>query len=498
MKHFRQGHAFISNAVLLALAVTFVLLAAAPAMAEKHEATPTNPAELAMITPGFVWVFPFAMILLAIALLPLIPHVSHWWERNSSKLLVSLALAAITCAYYLFRGYGFAGAEAGMHSVEQILHHAVISDFIPFIVLLFSLYTISGGIRVTGDIPAHPITNAAFLFFGAAIASVVGTTGASMLLIRPLLQVNSERKNVAHTVVFFIFLVSNIGGSLLPVGDPPLFLGYLRGVPFLWTLHILPQWAVATGALIAAYLIFDTIMYRREPKTSITMDESRHFGFKIRGRRNILLLLGVVFAVAALVPGQKFPGTNTIIPDIHLREIAQLLFAAISFAWTPKHIHRENHFNFTAIGEVACLFIGIFITMQAPIEILKLKGEALGVTSPLQFFWASGVLSSFLDNAPTYVVFFELAGSLHHVGDVPLLHNLMTANGSISLAHLTAISCGSVFMGANTYIGNGPNFLVKSIAESRGIKMPSFFGYMVYSGFFLIPLFMLISVIFFI
>jgi len=450
----------------------------------------------AAVAPSAAWILPFACLLLAIGVLPLLPRVSHWWEPNGSKLLVSLALAAIVCAYYVLRGTGFGHAQAGMDSLGVMLHHAIIADYIPFIVLLFSLYTISGGIRLTGDIPAHPLSNCAFLLVGSLLASFIGTTGASMLLIRPLLQTNSERKHVVHTVVFFIFLVSNIGGSLLPVGDPPLFLGYLRGVPFLWTLHLLPQWLLATGVLLVLYFMIDTIAYRKESPSDIARDETRRYAFRLQGKRNLFLLAGVVLAVGILVPGQPLPLTGWVLPQWYLREIVQLVLAGLSFGWTPRHIHAENHFNFTAIGEVGALFIGIFVTMQVPIEILKIEGEALGVTTPLQFFWATGGLSSFLDNAPTYAVFFELAGSLHHL-DAPMLSNVTTVTGVIPVPHLLAISCAAVFMGANTYIGNGPNFLVKSIAESRGVRMPSFFGYMLYSGLILIPLFVVISWFFF-
>jgi len=450
----------------------------------------------ASAAPHLLWVLPFACLLLAIGLLPLLPRVSHWWEPNGNKLIVSLSLATVVCAYYLLRDRGFGHARPGMESLLEMLHHAVVADYIPFIVLLFSLYTISGGIRLTGDIPARPLSNCGFLLLGALLASFIGTTGASMLLIRPLLQTNSERKHVVHTVIFFIFLVSNIGGALLPVGDPPLFLGYLRGVPFLWTLHLFPHWLFATGLLLALYFAMDTLAYRKERPEDIARDESRRYAFRLHGKRNLVLLGGVVLAVGILAPGQRLPFTQWILPQWYLREIVQLALTGISLALTPRRIHAENHFNFTAIGEVGALFIGIFITMQAPIEILKIEGASLGVTTPLQFFWVTGGLSSFLDNAPTYAVFFELAGSLRHL-DVPMLSNVTTATGVIPNPHLVAIACGAVFMGANTYIGNGPNFLVKSIAESRGIRMPSFFGYMIYSGLILIPLFGLITLIFF-
>lgn len=451
----------------------------------------------AVITPGLLWVLPFVALLLSIAILPLVPKLAHWWEKNWVKLSVALVLGALVGAYYLFRGYGFAGAPAGAHSVLRVLEHAILADYIPFIVLLFSLYVISGGIRLTGDIPAHPGTNSLFLLIGALLASLIGTTGASMLLIRPLLQINSERRHIKHTVIFFIFLVSNIGGSLLPVGDPPLFLGYLRGVPFLWTLHLTPIWAVTTALVLVIYFVFDTVAYRSESPRAIRLDESVRQPIRLTGQRNILLLAGVVCAVALLVPGRALPVVGWTVPDMYLRELVQLTLTGLSLVWTPRQIYKANQFNFSAIGEVACLFIGIFITMQVPIEILKIKGESLGVTQPLAFFWMTGALSSFLDNAPTYVVFFELAGSLHLPPDVPVVHGLATASGGILYLNLLAISAGAVFMGANTYIGNGPNFLVKSIAEHRGVKMPSFFGYMAYSGAILLPVFALVSWLFF-
>ncbi len=445
--------------------------------------------------PSPVWVLPFAILLLAIAVLPLIPRLAHWWEHNRNKLLVSGVLALITCAYYLLRGHGLDGhgepVPAGLPTLLTILKHSVLGDYIPFMVLLFSLYTISGGIRLSGDIPAHPSTNLLFLFIGSFIASFIGTTGASMLLIRPLLQINSERRHVRHTVIFFIFIVSNIGGLLLPLGDPPLFLGYLRGVPFLWTLSLWPQWLFCNAVLLALFYGVDHYFYRKEAIRDLILDETTRLPLRLEGAMNFALLLGVVLAVALLVPGKRYGGFA--VPDLYLREIALLAFSGLSMLITSRKIRMENHFNFGAIAEVSALFIGIFITMQAPIEILQSLGPRLGLHSPVHFFWASGILSSFLDNAPTYVVFFEAARALGLQG-VPML----PVEGSMIAIHLlTAISCGSVLMGANTYIGNGPNFLVKSIAESRGIKMPSFFGYIGYSIAILIPLFILVTLIFF-
>ena len=440
--------------------------------------------------PGLFWCWPFAFLLLAIAACPLVPALSHWWESNRSKLLTSLVLAGVVCAYYFLR------APHGTAAVAGLLRHSLVSDFMPFIILLFSLYTISGGIRLSGDIPAHPATNAGFLLLGAVLANIIGTTGASMLLVRPLLQINSERRNTTHTFVFFIFLVSNIGGCLLPIGDPPLFLGYLRGVPFLWTLRLLPLWTATVGAVLLVYLVLEVIAYRKENPGDIQRDETETIPLQLDGKFNFALLAGVVLAVALLVPGEKLPGLSWAVPNVCLREMALLALAGLSLWRTPREIHRCNEFSFGPIAEVACLFLGIFITMQIPIEILRARGAALGIDSPLQFFWASGSLSSFLDNAPTYVVFFELAGALPAPGG-QTLGGVATATGHVPLLALLAISAGSVCMGANSYIGNGPNFLVKSIAESRGVRMPTFLGYMVYSALVLIPIFAVISLVFF-
>ena len=446
------------------------------------------------IAPHILWILPFVALLLSIALFPLIPKTSHWWEHNRNKLLVAIILSIVTFLYYLLRERGF-HSEPGFSAVISVISHSVFSDYIPFIILLFSLYTISGGINLSGDVPARPLTNTALIGIGGILASFIGTTGASMLLIRPILQINSERRNVKHTVIFFIFLVSNCGGLLLPLGDPPLFLGYLRGVPFLWTLNLIPQWAIAISYLLILYFIFDSIQYSKEAMKDIILDKTRIQSLKLTGNRNLFLLLGVVFAVAFLVPGQKFPGTNWVIPGIYLRETSLLILALISMKWTPKEPRERNQFNFVAIAEVACLFIGIFITMQVPIEILQIKGPELGFIKSWQFFWASGILSSFLDNAPTYVVYFTTAGSLNPQG-MPILQQVLTETGAIAIPLLTGVSLGSVLMGANTYIGNGPNFMVKSIAEQSGIKMPSFFGYMIYSICILFPLYFIIQFLF--
>ncbi|MFQ5463549.1 MAG: sodium:proton antiporter [Phycisphaerae bacterium] len=435
-----------------------------------------------------VWsVLPFVALLLCIAVLPLIGATEHWWESNQNRLMAALSFGAITLTYYL--------VTQGPEKIVQLLDHAILGEYIPFIVLLFSLYVISGGISLKGDLAAHPATNTTFLAVGAAIASFVGTTGASMLLIRPLLQTNQERKHVTHTVIFFIFLVSNIGGCLLPIGDPPLFLGYLKGVPFLWTMGLWKEWAITCAILLVVYYFWDMREYRKETLRDIIIDETHKEKLSLDGRLNLVWIAGIVLCVALVKPGEKLPLTNfTVFP--FMREILMLLLTWMSLKCTSKRIREANQFNYHAILEVAALFIGIFICMQAPIEILRASGEQLQplLSSATRFYWATGALSSFLDNAPTYVVFLETASSMTPegaAGAVPLV-----GGAAIVTELLVAISLGSVFMGAMTYIGNGPNFMVKSIAEQSGIRMPSFFGYMLYSCGILIPIFLVVTWIF--
>jgi Na+/H+ antiporter NhaD/arsenite permease-like protein len=388
-------------------------------------------------------------------------------------------------------------SDAGFETVVKVLEHAVVMEYIPFIVLLFSLYVIAGGIVVRGDLEATPLTNTAIIGVGGLLASFIGTTGSAMLLIRFLLKTNSERARKVHTVVFFIFIAANIGGTLLPIGDPPLFLGYLRGVPFFWTFNLWPYWLTVLGATLAIYFVWDTWAYRHETPRAIERDHTQIQPMHVAGLLNVLWLIGVVVAVATLDPSKPFPGTEWK-PPMFLREGVQLAMALLSWITTRLALRKENQFNFVAIGEVACLFIGIFITMQVPIEILNARGQELGLTQPWQFFWATGILSSFLDNAPTYVVYFETAASLDfsHVPDTVQMMQLPDGR-TLPINLLIAISCGAVFMGANTYIGNGPNFMVKAIAEQSGVKMPSFFGYMMYSALILIPLFVVTTLIFF-
>jgi Na+/H+ antiporter NhaD/arsenite permease-like protein len=326
------------------------------------------------------------------------------------------------------------------------------------------------------------------MLVGGVLASFIGTTGAAMLLIRPLLETNSERKRVAHTVVFFIFVVCNCGGLLLPLGDPPLFLGYLQGVPFLWTLHLWPSWMFVNGLLLAVYFAWDHFYaYPREEKRDVRIDESRVHRLRFSGLwPNALLLVGVVLAVGLLDSSKPMPGTNWT-PWFYLREAVLLGLVAISLLAGATSIRVANSFNYVAIIEVACLFIGIFVCMQPALEILRASGSSLGINTPDRFYWATGVLSSVLDNAPTYLVFFEAAKAIEFEG---------AQIAGVAEPLLAAISLGAVMMGAMTYIGNGPNFMVKSIAENSGVRMPSFFGYIGYSVCVLLPILVLDSLLF--
>lgn len=453
--------------------------------------------------PPYWMVIPFALLLLGIALLPLIPFTEHWWESNLHRFYVAAILGGLTLLYYLTLYEMPIAAHWPVHNIVShnpaglnwevtwtVLVNAMLGEYIPFIVLLFTLYTISGGIRITGDLRAQPCTNSMFLLVGGLLASFIGTTGAAMLLIRPLLETNRERKRVVHTVVFFIFVVCNCGGCLLPLGDPPLFLGYLRGVPFLWTISLWPIWLFVNGALIAVYYLYDRFWhYPRETAQDILLDEKQTHRLRISGLwPNALLLGGVIFSVALLDPSKPIPGTGWH-PWVFLREIVQLALVGLSLVLGNTEVRKANNFNFAAIMEVAALFFGIFIAMQPPLQILNVEGPNLGLHSASQFFWAAGSLSSVLDNAPTYVVFFETARTLGG-------ENLVPAGNGVDASLLAAISLGAVFMGAMTYIGNGPNFMVKAIAEKSGVRMPSFFGYMVYSIVVLVPLFLVVTWLF--
>jgi Na+/H+ antiporter NhaD/arsenite permease-like protein len=402
-------------------------------------------------------VLPFVSMLLAIALFPLC--LPHWWESNRNKLVVAAVLGAPVLVLYLVRQPG------------ALTHMA--ADYISFIVLLTGLYVIAGGVQLRGDLEATPLVNTTFLAIGSLLASFVGTTGASMLLIRPLLQTNRERARVTHTVVFFTFLVSNIGGMLTPLGDPPLFLGYLQGVPFVWTFRLWPQWLLMTVSLLMLYYIWDTRHHAHETRAALERDYTQIEPLRIRGALNGLWLVGVVAAVAFL--------------HAPVREVVILALAGVSLWRTPRAIHQANQFTAHPMVEVAVLFLGIFLTMIPALELLHVRGGELGVREPWQFFWATGVLSSFLDNAPTYLTFLALGQSLGLPGEVVGVPHVI----------LAAISVSAVAMGANTYIGNAPNFMVKAIAEAGGVRMPSFFGYMAYSGAVLLPLFAIVTILFF-
>jgi Na+/H+ antiporter NhaD/arsenite permease-like protein len=465
--------------------------------AESHEVVHAGTGEKP--APPLFTVLPFVLLLGAIAVLPLLHWSEHWWEKNLHRFYVAAGLGAITLLYYLllhrhpverhFLSHGLAVPAVGGPSwgvVRAVLENAILNEYIPFIVLLFSLYTICGGIRIQGDLRAHPSTNAAFIATGGVLASFIGTTGAAMLLIRPLLETNKERRRIKHTVIFFIFVVCNCGGLLLPIGDPPLFLGYLRGVDFLWTLGLWRQWLLVNGLLLTVYYVWDRfIEYPNEKRVDLVIDKLRTRRLQFRGWwPNVFLLAGVVLSVALLDPGKTAPFTDWH-PWLYLREAALLALVGTSLLLGSAQARQANGFSYAAIVEVAALFFGIFICMQPALQILDARGASLGIDTPREFFWCTGALSSVLDNAPTYVVFFETAKALH-VGTGEMM-------AGVPVEFLVPISLGAVFLGAMTYIGNGPNFMVKAIAEQSGVRMPSFFGYMVYSFGVLLPIFMLTS-----
>ena len=410
------------------------------------------------VSPGmslpFWAVLPFVGFLLTIAIFPLIaPKV---WSDHFGK--ISFLFGAPVALWFLF------GAPGELYNT--------VLEYVSFLVLLGSLFTISGGIFLEGSLRGTPSMNCAFLGIGAIAANVFGTTGASMLLIRPMLRANAHRKKVAHVVIFFIFVVSNIGGLLTPVGDPPLFLGFLRGVPFLWTVRNLWQiWLFATGSTIGIFYVLDRKMYASEASGGVghNLQHAEKTFLSIHGKENFLYLGMAISAVFLPSPW---------------REITMVAAGVISVRRTPEHIRRENGFTYHPIGEVAILFATIFATMMPALIILKARGGDLGISSPSQFFWTAGSLSSFLDNAPTYLTFLSVAqGVCGENADIV----------GVSTPILRAISAGAVMMGANSYIGNAPNFMVKSIAEGEGVRMPSFFGYMGYSVFILLPVFILVT-----
>jgi len=448
-----------------------------------------------------IWsVIPFIGILLSIAFIPLIGP--EFWHRNFGK--ISLFWAMLL-AIPLLVAYGSTGAYS--------LLHILMADYLPFIILLWGLYTTSGGILLHGTLIGTPKNNTLILITGTLLASWIGTTGAAMLLIRPLLRANHHRRYVTHSVVFFIFLVANIGGCLTPLGDPPLFLGFLHGVSFFWTtVNLLPEMLMLSLMLLCIYYFLDSHFFHKESRRmQQAMIHCSKTSVHLRGGLNLVFLGGVIGAV--LMSGSiKLQGFELF--GVHLegqnvlRDIIVLMMGLLSLLFTRKKIRKENEFTWFPMVEVAKLFVGIFITIVPALAILQagnrgVLGPLLGsVNKPWQFFWITGLLSSFLDNAPTYLTFFNTAlGKIGGAGaEVPKLLGCMNCGiqSERFIALLKAISCGAVFMGANTYIGNAPNFMVKSIAEQRRVKMPSFFGYMAWSGIILMPLFVIVTLEFFV
>ncbi len=438
---------------------------------------------------SLAWVVPFAGILLSIAVFPLV--APQFWHHHFGKISAFWALTFLIPFVAQF------GLAVAVHDVT----HTLLAEYLPFIILLFALFTVTGGIHIKGNMHGTPALNTGILALGTVFASVMGTTGASMLLIRPLLRANDARRHKTHVVIFFIFLVANIGGALTPLGDPPLFLGFLKGVDFFWTTKAL-FWPTVTAAsiLLAGFYVIDSWFYRKpgEARPDPTADSP----IRIDGMLN-LLLLGPMIILSVLVSGLWNPGIQFVVygttielQDL-LRDLTLLAIIGLSWRFTPHALRRAHHFEWGPMLEVAKLFAGIFLTIIPAIAILRagsqgtmapllaLVSDEVGRPNNALYFWATGVLSGFLDNAPTYLVFFNLAG-----GDATLLMGPLATT-------LTSISAGAVFMGANTYIGNAPNFMVKSVAHARGVNMPSFFGYMVWSTLILLPVFALLTLLFF-
>lgn len=462
---------------LTGLAALVVLLLPGLAQAAEH----AEEAEHNTSMPTYL-VLPFAGLLLCIAILPLV--IPHWWEHNRNRAIIS-ALFGIPMAAYLLM----------THSEHALLHSML--EYADFIILLGSLFVISGGIFLRGDIRATPRNNLLFLILGSVLASIIGTTGAAMLLIRPMLRTNSERKNTTHIPIFFIFAVANMGGLLTPLGDPPLFLGFLRGVPFTWTFGLILPWLMGLGIVLTIFYIIDLRAYKKETPEAIKFDDSNVQPIRLDGSLNFLFLVGVILAVLAL-PGAVATDGSLAIP---WRELAMVLMAVLSYYLGPKKPRNANEFNFEAINEVAILFVAIFITMVPALHILQVRGPEMPLHAAWHYFVATGLLSSFLDNAPTYLTFTSVASGALGTNAMHLKTLIDAAGqggGPSGQLILEAISVGAVFMGANTYIGNGPNFMVKAISDGMGVKTPSFFGYMLWSGAILVPTYVLVAVVFFV
>ena len=429
-------------------------------------------------------ILPFAGMLLSIAVLPLV--AGHWFHRNRNRALVALLFGAPVVLYVLVTS-GTPGAEAVFVTFEH---------YVSLIVLLASLFIITGGIFLTGELLGTPRTNLAFLGIGAVLANVIGTTGAAMVLVRPLLRANRERRYRVHIVVFSIFIVCNLGGMLTPLGDPPLFLGFLAGVDFWWTLRLFPMWALSVGLTLLVFYVIERRQHAKESPAAICEDIADYVPLGIEGKINIVLLLGVVGAVLASEPLAEV-GHAIHFPFV--REVLMLAMAGLSLRFGPAAPRVKNEFSWGPIVEVAVIFAGIFASMIPALAILEARGGELGLNQPWMFFWATGSLSGFLDNAPTYLTFASTAVGLTGVGGIGELTSqaVVPALGYAPAAYLAAISAGAVMMGALTYIGNAPNFMVKSIAEETGVKMPHFFGFMAYSVAILVPIFVVVTLVFF-
>lgn len=422
---------------------------------------------------------PFVVMLLTIAVAPLVAE--HWWEKNRNKLIFTLLVSIPTAIFLVCVGLG--------HNVQ----HQLLFDYIPFIMLLLALFVVTGGINIRGDIAATPTVNTLLLFGGWMLASFMGTTGAAMLMIRPLLQINQQRKHRVHTVLFFIALVANCGGLLTPLGDPPLFLLYLRGASFEWFFELLPQWIFVGFVLLAIYAIVDKWLYKQEPIEHLKRDAQEQEPINVTGSINFIWLAAVIACViflnASYIPAMADHHAPLYLK--FLREIALLVIILLSLKTTDREVREANHFSWEPIAEVAILFVGIFTTMTPALLYLNVHAPSLGLTEPWQFYYSTGILSSFLDNAPTAVAFHTVASGL------PVVEGATYVAG-IPEVLLKVISLGAVFFGAMTYIGNGPNFMVKAIAEQEGVEMPSFFGYMIkFSLVVLLPVYVLTQLIFF-
>lgn len=428
-----------------------------------------------MSIPAWLMI-PFAVQLLCVAVLPL-TRAAAWWESNVHKLIVSLLLGAPVAAWLCFNG------------LTHELEHQIVYDYVPFVLLLMALFVTTGGLCIRGNFRATPWVNATILAIGFLLASFVGTTGAAMVLIRLLIATNKERKYTTHTMLFFIAMVANCGGILTPLGDPPLFLLFQAGAPFGWFSGMWLEWLFTGALLLWLYLVMDTIYYKMEDEANLQADRSATVGFRMTGLVNIVWLLCVVastmFINKTYIPAMGEADATFFVK--FLREWAFLLIIGASLLTTKRQARRDNHFSFTPILEVACVFLGIFATMTP--ALLFLQAHPIPVEHPWQFVYATGALSAFLDNAPTAMVFHATAMSLPHAEGATLV-------AGVGEMYLRAICMGAVFFGALTYIGNGPNFMVKSIAEENGMRMPSFFAYIAQFSIIILPVYIIVQLVF--